>query len=553
MNTLYNILGKRNGIIYVKRLIIYKQIGRMVEEKFGGKYTMTSSTEKRKLRRRVFAEIAKMAYANEGAETLNNLPYRIVTGDDNPYRDTIFTERAIVGERLRVAMGMSLRGLNESASTADGVDASLTGERYYEPPLIDIIKFACNKCPENKVFITDGCQGCIEQRCLEVCPKKCITMKNGKSTIDEFACIKCGRCMTACQYHAIIRQERPCAKACGINAIREDEYGKAEIDQDKCVQCGMCLASCPFAAIVDKGQVYQTIRAMEEGEKVFAIVAPSIAGQFGKELTDTKMREAFDKLGFCDVVEVAIGADLCAVEEAEHFVKDVPSKLDFMITSCCPAWSILAKKMFPQMAQNVSMALTPMVLTARLIKRKYPDCKIAFIGPCLSKKNEASRRTVKSYVDFTLTYEELAGMFAAKEVDFSIIEEKEPLREASGDGYGFAKTGGVADAVAKQIKKIDPDRDVKIVRAEGLTDCMKLLKEASEGKYNGYLIEGMACPGGCIGGAGTLIPFNKANYHLNVAIDEATAPDPTENPYIEWLTTVENLHKTFEEARNEEE
>ena len=106
------------------------------------------------------------------------------------------------------------------------------------------------------------------------------------------------------------------------------------------------------------------------------------------------MREAFDKLGFCDVVEVAIGADLCAVEEAEHFVKDVPSKLDFMITSCCPAWSILAKKMFPQMAQNVSMALTPMVLTARLIKRNIL-MQNSIHWSLLSKKNEASRRTVK--------------------------------------------------------------------------------------------------------------------------------------------------------------
>ena len=349
--------------------------------------------------------------------------------------------------------------------------------------------------------------------------------------------------MKACQYSAIIRQERPCVKACGLKAIGEDEYGHAKIDQEKCVSCGMCLNSCPFAAIVDKGQIYQTIKAMQMGTPVYAIVAPAIAGQFGKGLTDKKMRGAFAELGFTDVVEVAIGADLCTIEESEHFFKEVPSEIPFMCTSCCPAWSIMAKKEFPEFADTVSMALTPMVLTARLVKKKHPDCKIAFIGPCLSKKHEACRKTVKSYVDFVLTFEELAGMFDAKGVDFDKIEEGGTLRRASSDGFGFAVSGGVAKAVANHIKHTDPEREVKVVCAEGLDECLKMMKKASKGEYDGYLLEGMACPGGCIAGAGTLQPTNKVAYAVSVAMKEAPAENAYTNQYADLIPVLEHIQE----------
>ncbi len=501
------------------------------------------TTEKSELRHKVFTEVARFAYEGGGPEVLDSLPYKIVSADNDPFRDSIFMERAVVGERIRVAMGMSFRPINEHANTSEGVDESMIAEKYYEPPLIDIIRFACNACPSNRVYITDGCQGCLEHPCVEVCPKHCISInrRGGRSVIDQTQCVKCGRCMQACQYNAIIKQERPCVKACGLGAIGEDEFGHARINQDKCVSCGMCLNSCPFAAIVDKGQIYQTIQALKSDTPVYAIAAPAIAGQFGKELTDTKMKGAFKALGFEDVVEVAIGADLCTIEEAEHFMKEVPDELPFMCTSCCPAWSIMAKKEFPEFANTVSMAMTPMVLTARLVKKKHPECKIAFIGPCLSKKQEASRRSVKSYVDFVLTFEELAGMFEAKDVDFSEIEDGEPLRRASSDGFGFARSGGVAQAVVNQIGIVDPDRTVLTASAEGLADCMKMMKKASKGEYDGYLLEGMACPGGCIAGAGTLQPSNKSYYSVGIAMKEAPNPNAASSQYADLLPDLEKL------------
>ena len=498
-------------------------------------------SSKTRIRLQVFTEIARMAYQGDDLRVLDELPYRIVPGEVATYRNDIFIERAVVGERLRVAMGMSLRDVTEHAPISKGVEASAIEEKYYEPPLINIIKFACNACPEKRVLVTEGCQGCLEHPCREVCPKQAISMVNGRSYIDQEKCIRCGRCMEACPYNAIIRQERPCAKACGMGAIHSDAMGRAEIDQEKCVSCGMCLVSCPFAAIVDKGQIYQTIMTLKSDTPVYAILAPAIAGQFGPDLTNEKLRPAFRALGFTDVVEVATGADLCTIEEAQDFLKEVPEKLPFMGTSCCPSWSMMAKKLFPQYANCISMALTPMVLTARLVKEREPDCKIVFVGPCAAKKLEASRRTIRSYVDFVLTFEEVNGMFQAKGVDFKSLPEDRKLDRASADGRGFAAGGGVAAAVVRAAKRLDPDREIKVASAAGLADCRKMMMMAKAGKYNGYLLEGMACPGGCIAGAGTIQPIRQTGASLTKMMKEASFAESMDTPYQDDLEKLENF------------
>ena len=391
------------------------------------------------------------------------------------------------------------------------------------------------------MLVTEGCQGCLEHPCMEVCPKGAISMVNGRSHIDPDKCIKCGRCVSACPYSAIIHQERPCAKACGMNAIHSDEHGRADIDQDKCVSCGMCLVSCPFSAIVDKGQIFQTILTINSGAPVYAIVAPAVAGQFGPDMKPEKIRPAFQALGFKDVVEVAVGADLCTIEEAKDFMEEVPEKIPFMGTSCCPAWSVMAKKLFPEYADCISMALTPMVLTARLLKEKEPDCKIVFVGPCAAKKLEASRKSVRSYVDFVLTFEEVQGMFDAKNVNFKELPDGEPLKQASSDGRGFAVSGGVAAAVVKAVNRMDPTRTVKVVSAEGLANCKKMMQLAKAGKYNGYLLEGMACPGGCVAGAGTIQPIKKTVTSLELMKKQAEFEECMDTKYEEMLPKLEQL------------
>ena len=289
-----------------------------------------------------------------------------------------------------------------------------------------------------------------------------------------------------------------------MDAIGRDEHGRAEINYDKCVSCGMCLVNCPFGAIVDKGQMFQVIHAIKRGDKVIPIIAPAFWGQFGDKVTAGQLKTAMEMLGFCGIEEVAIGADLCAIEEAEEFLESVPEKQPFMGTSCCPAWSVMAKTEFPGFAPYISMTMTPMVLTARLVKRRNPGCRIAFIGPCAAKKLEASRRSVRSEVDFVLTFEELRGMFEAKDIDLEKVEDSPSHHEASAPGVGFAAGGGVAKAVEDVIHRLHPEVEVKTITADGLRECRQMLRIARTGKYDGYLLEGMACPGGCIAGAGTV-------------------------------------------------
>ncbi len=483
------------------------------------------------IRRKVFTEVARLAYEGGDYSRIEELPYKIVPGEVATYRDSIFLERAIVGERLRLSIGLPLRPMDENRMVSEGIDKSAIAEKYYDPPLVNIIKFACNVCPDKTFHVTDCCQGCLAHPCKEVCPRDAITLVHGKSMIDQSKCVKCGRCKDICPYGAILKMERPCAKACGVDAIGSDELGRAKIDYDKCVSCGMCIVNCPFGAISDKGQIFQLIQSIKKGDRVIAIVAPSFVGQFGKNLPPEKLKGAMKKLGFDDVVEVAIGADLCAIEEAKDFIREVPENQPFMATSCCPSWSVMAKKLFPELADNISMALTPMVLIARLQKKEHKNCKVAFIGPCSAKKLEASRRSIRSDVDFVLTFEELMGMFEAKNVNFDEIEAEDHLEDATAAGRGFAVSGGVAKAVAGAVKKLDPDREVNIVSAQGLRECRKMLALAKAGKYNGYLLEGMGCPGGCVAGAGTLQPVRQSTASIQKYSSEAEKKQATESLY----------------------
>ena len=483
------------------------------------------------IRKNVFTEVARMAYSGKGYEGVDELPYIIVPGDQPLHRESVFLERAIASERVRLAMGLNLRPIQTRHLMTEGMDAAAVAEQYYEPPLVNIIPYACHACPTNQYRVTESCQNCLAASCQKVCPKGAVSFVNGKSFIDQEKCIKCGKCAKACSYNAIIHMERPCQAACGMDAIGYDEHGRAVINQDKCVSCGQCLVSCPFGAIVDKGQVFQVIQSILKGDKVIAIVAPAFIGQFGKHSAPGKFIAAMKKLGFSRIVEVAVGADMCTIEEAEDFLEKVPSEQKYMATSCCPAWHSMIYKLFPGEAKNISMTLTPMVFTARLMKKKYPGSKVVFVGPCAAKKLEAIRADIRSDVDFVLTFEELQGMFEAKEIDFETIEEMDDLNEGTAAGRGFAVAGGVAKAVADLVHQTNPDLEVKTARAEGLRECRKLMMMAKAGKYNGYLLEGMACPGGCVAGAGTLLPVDLAANVVGRYQKETDRESPLDSAY----------------------
>ena len=495
------------------------------------------------IRRNVFTEVARLAYEGGDYSRIDLIPYKIVPGEVARHRHDVFLERAVVQERLRLACGLPLQPVDVRAPASAGIqEAAEADDKFFEEPLVNVITFACNACPPKQIRITDNCQGCISHPCMAVCPVGAVSVDKDKHcVIDQSKCIKCGKCVNQCPYDAISKIQRPCAAACGMDAIESDELGHAKINYDKCVSCGMCLVNCPFAAIADKSQIFQIINAMRRGEKVIACVAPAFVGQFGKEATPPKLKVAMRILGFQDVVEVAIGADLCTIEEAHDFLEKVPAKQPFMGTSCCPAWSVMAKKLFPEFKEYISMALTPMVITARMVKKKYPDARICFIGPCAAKKLEANRRSVRSDVDYVLTFEELQGMFDAKEIDFSKIEADpaDSMDDGTAMGRGFAVVGGVAEAVAEAIRHIDPNREVLREYGDGLRECRKMLLMAKAGKRNGYLLEGMACPGGCVAGAGTITPVKESAANVEKFKKEAPEYSSIASPFAHRLSDVE--------------
>ena len=482
------------------------------------------------LRRQVFVELARVAYESS-RETIKDdieaIPYKITPGDKPLYRESIWRERAICSERVRLAMGLSLRPEDAPVHVTSGLKGSDIADKYYEPPLMQVIPSACAACPTNSYKVTDNCHGCVAHPCTAVCPKQCISVESGRAVIDQSRCIRCGRCKSVCPYDAIAHRTRPCAEACGVKAIESDELVRAKINPDKCVSCGMCMVSCPFGAIADKSQFFQLIRALRRGDKIVAEVAPSYLGQFGEKATPAKIRAALLELGFADVFEVALGADMGAATEAAHYAERVATgKQPFMLTSCCPSWAMLIRHYFPESADKLSNTLTPMVATARTIKKKCPDCRVVFIGPCAAKKLEASRRSVRSDVDFVITFEELSAIFEAKGIDFEKFDKEAEMNDATGAGRGYAVAGGVAGAIEKCIRAYYPGVEVNMQHAEGLEDCRKILLLAKMGRLNGALIEGMGCPGGCVAGAGTNIPVAKAASLVKKTAETSSSPIP---------------------------
>ena len=480
------------------------------------------------LRQDVFVEVARIAYESDNInDDLESIPYKL-SPDENPrFRDSVYRERAVSSERTRLALGLSLRPQNKPVHITSGLDEATVDEMYYEPPLMQVIPSACNACEDNVYEVSNLCRGCLAHSCMEVCPRDAITHVDGQAHIDESKCIKCGKCKSACPYDAIGKKVRPCSVACGVKAIESDEYGRAVINQDKCLSCGMCMVSCPFGAIADKSQIFQLIRCMKNGGEVVAEIAPAYAGQFGKEATPDKIYAALLKLGFSQVYEVALGADIGAVTEAHDYVYHVKTgEKPFLLTSCCPAWSMLAKKQFPEIIDSVSKELTPMVATARSIKKEHPNAKVVFIGPCAAKKLEAMRKTVRSDVDFVITFEELDAMFEARGIDPKTIESQGHLHDATAAGRGYAVAGGVSKAIENCIHEYYPDVEVQIEHVEGLDECKKVLMLAKAGRKNGYLIEGMGCPGGCVAGAGTLIPVPEAKKDVQQIVKDSTKKLP---------------------------
>ncbi|MDD7543239.1 MAG: 4Fe-4S dicluster domain-containing protein [Peptoniphilaceae bacterium] len=486
------------------------------------------------IRRMAFASIARMAYEDKDLNTLHNETYKALPGEVARYRENIFRERAVFGERLRMALGLDARTAADTGPITEGIEEIDVDTRVFKEPLVSVIKIACEACPERFIHISDNCRFCLAHPCSNVCPKNAISPGDGRMVIDQEKCIKCKKCLAECPYHAILETGRPCAEACGVKAIASDYLGRAEIEPEKCVACGACITACPFGAITDKSQIYQVVKAIKKNDTpVYGIIAPSFTGQFGSLITSAQVKAAIRQLGFADVIEVGLGADLTTMNEAKEFLETVPKERPYMGTSCCFSWKMMVQKNFPDQDPLISESSTPMIYTAKQMKKRNANAKIVFIGPCISKKLEGLQPHVRDYVDFVITFEELMGMFVARDIEPGAIETDEEMQDASTTGRGYAVQGGVAKAVVARAKEIDPDREIVVENADGLADCVMLIRMAKAGKKNGMLLEGMACSGGCIGGPGTVVPRHrsrKANADFAAASPFVSPADNTNIP-----------------------
>ncbi len=438
-------------------------------------------TKVQHLKYKVLREVARHAWDDTLLESVMDIPKTIAPGKVPTMRCCVYKERAILGERVKIAMG----------GDPDN------------PNIIEVIDIACDECPAAGYEVTDSCRGCLAHRCEDVCRRHAISFDHKHiAHIDKTLCVECGQCATVCPYSAIINRKRPCQLACKVKAISINEENAASIDNGKCIQCGACVYQCPFGAISDKSYILNVIDMIKKSEgnkkhRVYAMVAPSISSQFsyaklGQVITGLK------ELGFYTVIEAALGADMVAQAESRELAEK-----GFLTSSCCPAFVQYVKSAFPTLVPYISHNLSPMATLAKYIKETTPGAQVVFIGPCTAKKAEAQLESVKDYVDAVMTFEELQALFDSRDIDITTLAEG-VLDNASYFGRIFARCGGLSDAVVEGLKEQNIDFDLKALSCDGIEACRMALLKKSKNALEANFIEGMACIGGCIGGAGCL-------------------------------------------------
>ena len=403
-------------------------------------------------------EVAKEAWEGTLVENVLDIPKKILPGKTPSMRCCVYKERAILQERVKLAMGGT----------------------HSNPNIIEVIDIACDECPIGGYIVTNTCRGCLAQRCKDACPK---------------------------------------------DAIYFDENHQSHIDKTKCINCGACMSQCPFGAIMDKSFILDAIDYIVKSKnntkfKTYALIAPAIADNF-RQASLPQIVTGLKKLGFYDVVEVAKGADLVAYSEATELVEK-----GFLFSSCCPAFVDYVKKNFPDLAQYISHNLSPMGAIAKVLKEEDEDCKLVFIGPCTAKKMEIHRDDVEGLVDVALTFEELQALFDSKDIELEELDET-PINQATYYGRVFARSGGLTEAMKQGLKEINAELELKPETCNGIEACRVAMLKKARNLLQGNFVEGMACTGGCIGGAGTLVKFgskpaNVDNYAKSSTIETIT-------------------------------
>lgn len=448
---------------------------------------------------KVLKEVIKSADEGTLDSAMTEIPQRLSPGPEPIQRHSMEEEHRVLTERVRMAMG---------------------GHKEIFNP-IEVIEDACDACPATGMMVSDACRGCLRHSCMDGCPKQAITIVNHKCTIDPAKCISCGKCAMSCPYHAIIPRKRPCKEACGPKAIEIAENGKTRINNDKCCSCGHCMQACPFGAIVDKSYLLDIMNAIKSGKHVYAVVAPAIASQV-RTSSVQQVYVGLKQLGFHDVVEAAWGADMTLYREANEWVERHEAG-KVLTTSCCPAFVKFIETQFPEIAPFISSSSSPMIETARHIKRDDKEAYCVFVGPCSAKKMEFRLEKTHGAIDCVMSYEELQAWFDARGIEPSKLEVKEN-EDTTNWGRIFGKSGGITEGLVDYATKKGIS-DCNPIYFSGWNDIRATLTKLKMNKSVNNFFEGMACDGGCLNGAVCITHGAKNLMSLDKYADEAEMHD----------------------------
>ena len=457
---------------------------------------MSEELETKRIKREILVRIIKAFMSDNYAENVRLIPYEMrPKGCEVPFRCCVYKERAILRSRTIAGLGFAMEDDDEKTLLSDFAKKALT-RKQSDPEPLTVLQNACKGCPSAKVFVTELCQNCVAKPCMKACRFGAISNDGHRSVIDSEKCKKCGLCMAACPYKAIVKTIVPCEEACPVGAIAKGEDGFAHIDHDKCISCGKCVSACPFGAPHAKSQVIDILKNIKEGKEVIALIAPALIGHL--PCKPEQIQEAFRKIGFSAIYEVAQGADITAKTEAKDFQELLENGAPFMTTSCCAGYNELVKKHLPEIKPFVSDAKTPLYYTAEIVKKEHPEAVTVFISPCFAKRREVLDNP---NVNYLLNFEELGAIFVAMGIEIDSCDEKEFEYKSSKQAREFALTGGVARSVQAAWK--GEENAVKPVIINGLDkEAIRNLKlwTKMEKCPDGNLVEIMCCPGGCIAG-----------------------------------------------------
>ena len=330
-------------------------------------------------------------------------------------------------------------------------------------------------------------------------------------------------------------KEPRCVHSCPFDALFKDNETKSiRLNKDNCIGCGDCIDACSHGKIVDKIEYLPIAAVLNTDKPVYAAVAPAYVGQFGEDVTPGKIRTALKMLGFKDLIEVAIFADIISIKEAVEFNNLVKSEDDFMITSCCcPIWMALLKKNYEKLYKHVTPSVSPMIAAGRVMKKIDEGCKVVFIGPCIAKKSEAKEKDIAGAIDYVMTFDELNEVFKALGINLKDIDE-EISDCATRGGMIYARVGGVSECIESTVDMLYPRKVVHLKSAQGngIKECKVLLNKALDGKLSVNFLEGMACIGGCVGGPKAVVDKEIGKKMVDKYASEVLYETPVESPCV---------------------